>query len=191
MRINLKMPEVKMKTKRWMTIGATSGVALIIAVVYLATAPQSSRESSEYVPFLSFQALPYEGSVTLRGGENQPGKEDFDKGMKAYAQADYRHASTSIRSAVKKSPDQGEWWMYLGICGYLQHDSELAEKALTRADGLSQDRAKINSRWFLAQTYLLKGDRAHAGQLLEWIVAQNKEHATEASQLLTHLQTNK
>jgi len=172
---------------RWATVGATTGLVLIVAAVYLVTVPPSSRMSGRYVPFLSFQALPYEGSMTLRGEGAIPGKEDFDKGMEAYLQADYPRAARLIQRAVGKSPDRAEWWLYLGVCGYLQHDPAKALKALERADELSQGAVKIRARWFLTQACLLKGDHARAEPMLEWIILQNKDYSKDAFQLLSRL----
>jgi tetratricopeptide (TPR) repeat protein len=170
----------------WPALG-TTGVVALAAVVYFLVVPTEMQTSSSYVPYLRFQVLPYEGSLTLRGETVLEGKEQFDKGMEAYLRADYKQAAKYLKIAVDKSPKQADWWLYLGVCHFLRRDAKPAIKALDRADELAQGSIRIRTRWFLAQAYLLQGDRDKAEPLLEWVVTQKKDYADEASDLLLHL----
>ncbi|MCX6601837.1 MAG: hypothetical protein NT025_09815 [bacterium] len=171
----------------WTALGTAAAMILLVVTFQFVVRPNESPSDSRCVPFLSFQALPYEGSLTLRGEGAVAGKEDFDKGMEAYLQADYRRATKYLRQAVNQSSGQAEWWLYLGVCSYLQRDAKQAMKALGRADELAQGRVKLRARWFLAQTYLLNGDRDRAEPLLEWIVAQKRDYYQDATDLLNRL----
>jgi hypothetical protein len=73
------------------------------------------------------------------------------------------------------------------VCSYLQRDAKQAMKALGRADELARGRLKLRARWFLAQTYLLNGDRDRAEPLLEWIVAQERDYCQDAADLLNRV----
>jgi tetratricopeptide (TPR) repeat protein len=184
LRQTLKRPPVL-----WTALGTAVAMILVVVTFQFVGQPTESPSGSRCVPFLSFQALPYEGSLTLRGEEARAGKEDFDKGMEAYLQADYQRAARYLRAAVGKSSDQAEWWLYLGVCSYLQRDAKRAIQSLGRADELAQGRVKLRARWFLAQTYLLAGDRDRAEPLLEWIVAQKRDYSQDATDLLNHVRT--
>jgi Flp pilus assembly protein TadD len=172
---------------RWATIGTSTGVALLAVVLYVVAMPQQPRTARRYVPILSFQALPYEGTLTLRGDSPAKGQQDFDSGIKDYLQGDYKQATKLIKRAVERTDDRAEWWLYLGVCNYLQHDADPAIKALCRADNLAQGGLKVQTRWFLAQSYLLEGDRKSAEPMLEWVSAQNKDRSNEAFALLSKL----
>jgi tetratricopeptide (TPR) repeat protein len=172
------------------TVVATVTVAILLVVTFRwAVKPNESVSARRWAPFLSFQALPYEGSLTLRGGESVAGQEEFDRGMEAYLQADYGRAARHLRQAVRRSPDQAEWWLYLGVCAYLQRDAQQAIPSLGRADQLGQGRMRGRARWFLAQSYLLGGERDRAEPLLEWIVTQDQDYARDAAQLLNRLRS--
>jgi tetratricopeptide (TPR) repeat protein len=170
----------------WSTAGTLTGLAILLSIIYLVVSPRTPL-TGRYVPLLSFQALPYEGSMTLRGEAAVKGQEDFDAGMQAYLRTDYKEAARHLKRAVEKTSDRAEWWLYLGICSYLQHDPKPAIRALGRADELARGSDRIRARWFLAQAHLLQGNRESAEPLLEWIVTQNKDYYKEAFDTLTRL----
>ena len=171
----------------WRAAGVAVGIALVAVVIYVAVSNTGTRGTTPYMPMLSFKVLPYEGTLTLRGAEKIEGQELFEQGMEAYLQADYKKAIKLLRQATAKSADQPTWWLYLGVCHYLLRDAKPAIKTLSRADELAQGPVRIRSRWFLAQAYLLNGDRDSAEPLLEWIVTQKKDHQDDATNLLTKL----
>jgi hypothetical protein len=171
----------------WRATGVAVGIALVAVVVYVAVLNKETPSTSPYVPMLSFRVLPYEGSLTLRGGEKIDGQEIFDQGMEAYVQTDYKKAARLLRQATSKTGDQPTWWLYLGVCQYLLRDPKAAIKTLSRADELAQGAVKIRSRWFLAQACLLNGDRDRAEPLLEWIISQKRDHQEDAANLLGKL----
>ena len=171
----------------WTAVGTAAAMILLVVTFQFVGRPNESPADRRWVPFLSFQALPYEGSLTLRGEGAVAGKEDFDQGMEAYLQADYKRAAKYLKQAVGKSSGQAEWWLYLGVCSYLQRDAKQAIASLGRADGLAQGSLKFRARWFLAQAYLLTADRDRAEPLLEWIVTQKRDYCKDASELLNRV----
>jgi tetratricopeptide (TPR) repeat protein len=174
---------------RWTAIGAGTAVTALAVILLVVMAPKQEA-SRRYMPMLTFQALPYEGSLVLRGEGAADGQKDFDAGMQAYLQADYKQAMRLIGKAVEKSPDRAEWWLYLGVCGYLQRDPGPTIKALRQADGIAQGGVKLRTRWFLAQAYLLAGDRESAEPMLEWVIAQEQDYSKEAFNILNRLRNS-
>ena len=138
---------------------------------------------SPYLPYLSFQRLPYR-LEKLRGEEATQGEQLFHQGMNDYLRGNYKGASNSLKRAVEKDPNNGIWWLYLGVCYYLNHQSKRAIGALTKADSLTQYSQKVRSRWYLAQAYLLEGDADRAIPLLEWIRDQKMGYSAQADSLL-------
>ncbi len=139
---------------------------------------------SPYLPYLSFQRLPYR-LEKLRGEEATQGEQLFHQGMNDYLRGNYKGAINSLKRAVEKDPNNGIWWLYLGVCYYLNHQSKRAIEALTKADALTQYSQKVRSRWYLAQAYLLQGDADRAIPLLEWIRGQKMGYSAQADSLLT------
>jgi hypothetical protein len=121
----------------WTTMATAVAMILLVVTFQFVAKPKESSADRRWVPFLSFQALPYEGSLTLRGEEAVAGKEDFDRGMEAYLQADYRGATRYLKRALNQSPKQAEWWLYLGVCSYLQRD---AKQAIAGVDRRAEER---------------------------------------------------
>jgi len=137
-----------------------------------------------YLPYLSFEKLPYRPQK-LRGEMATEAERLFHEGMNNYLKNNYKSAIGNLKNAIEKDPDNGSWWLYLGVCYYLDHQGKQAIEALTGADTMTQHSLKIRSRWYLAQAYLLQGDTDRAIPLLEWIMGQRREYAAQAGSLLT------
>ncbi len=132
---------------------------------------------------LAFETLPYQ-PMKLRGTTGDA-ERSFDEGMEYYLRGNYRDAISNLNKAVEKTPENGAWWLYLGVCHYLERDAKAAIKALTRADSLTQYSNKTRARWYLAQAHLLNDDANQAIPLLQWLIDQRKTYADKADSLLT------
>jgi tetratricopeptide (TPR) repeat protein len=171
---------------KWKMLGAGGAVVLSAAVVLLLVlAPP--RIDEHIIPLLSFQALPYEGSIRIRGESQLRGQSDFDTGMQAYGLGDYAHAIPRLQRAVDESPDQGLWWLYLGVSCFLQQDAKSAITSLRKSDLLITGDNQPKVRWFLAQSYLLAGKRSEALPLLNGLASGNNEYSSRAADLRTRL----
>jgi tetratricopeptide (TPR) repeat protein len=179
------LADVSMK---WKLLGAGGAFALSAAVVLLLVF-SSPKIAGQYVPLLSFQALPYEGSIRLRGDSSNPGQSDFDGGMRDYLFGNYAHAIPQFKHAVRQSPNQGEWWLYLGVACYLEKDIKRALASLQKADALLAGDNQNTVRWYLAQSYLLAGMRSEAESLLDGLAARNNEYTSRAIDLRNRLRT--
>jgi len=161
--------------------------ALVLIRMYYWPPHIGTSETNPYERILTFESLPYQ-LLELRGtaGEADP---SFDEGMKAYLEGNYGDAIVNLRNAVEKAPENGSWWLYLGVCYYLERDAKAAVKALARADTLAQFSDKTRARWYLAQAHLLNGDANQAIPLLQWLIDQEKTYAGKADSLLRIVQS--
>jgi len=164
--------------------GWVPAAVVVTALLLMITLPLFHHPENPYLTYLSFDKLPYQPQK-LRGEMASQAERFFHKGMNEYLRGNYRGAIGNLREAVEKDPDNGTWWLYLGVCYYLNHQGKQAIEALTRADGLTQYSLNVKSRWYLAQAYLLQGDADRAIPLLERIRDQKREYATQADSLLT------
>jgi len=158
--------------------------AAVVVTALLLFVTLLHHPDNPYLAYLSFEKLPYRPQK-LRGEMATEAERLFHQGMNDYLRSDYRGAIGNLRKAVEKAPDKGAWWLYLGVCYYLDHQGKQAIEALTKADTLTQHSLKIRTRWYLAEAHLLQGDVDRAIPLLEWIRAQKREYAAQADSLLT------
>jgi len=140
-----------------------------------------------YASILTFDSLTYQ-PLELRGTAGEADR-SFNEGMEYYLKGNYKDTISRLTNAVEKAPENGTWWLYLGVCHYLERDAKAAVKALTRADSLSQFSDKTRARWYLAQAHLLNGDANQAVPLLQWLIDQRKTYAGKADSLLTRVQS--
>ncbi|MDD5087482.1 MAG: hypothetical protein PHI18_01615 [bacterium] len=161
----------------------TPAAAAMAAIGLFLVLGRNPQVSDGYQPLLSFRALPYE-SITFRDWPTQRAERLFDEGMKFYVAQAYDSAAILIEQAVQLQPQMGPWWLYLGVCRYLQRDPVPAIEALQKADSLNSMIFSVRTRWYLAQSYLLNGDTTRAMPLLEWIVEQDLGYRQEAAELM-------
>jgi hypothetical protein len=170
--------------------GPAIGVVAVV-VLFLLITPFSGNPYLDHlsVEKLSFNELHGYEATHLRGGNVSEADSLFLLGMDDYLANNYKGAIGKIEDALEIAPDKGNWWLYLGVCYYLDHKANPAIEALTMADSLTQFYNKERARWYLAQAYLLKKDSQKAVPLLEWIVAQNRIYAEKADTLLKAVQS--
>ena len=140
-----------------------------------------------YLSYVRYDELPYQ-PLELRGTTTTEGKRFFDQGMRGYMRKDYATAIKNLKLAVQSEP-QAQWWLYLGVSHFMNHESTPAIRALEMADTLSSPFLKTTVRWYLAQAYLVeqKGDRAKP--LLESVVASKSARSASADSLLAHIRS--
>ncbi len=158
--------------------------AAVVVTALLLFVTLLHHPENPYLTYLSFEKPPYRPQK-LRGEMASQAEHLFHKGMNEYLRGNYRGAIGNLREAVEKDPDNGTWWLYLGVCYYLDRQGKQAIETLARADTLTQYSLNVKSRWYLAQAYLLQGDTDRAIPLLEWIRGQKREYAAQADTLLT------
>jgi len=157
--------------------------AAVVVIALLLFVTLFHHPESPYLTYLSFEKLPYR-SEKLRGEVATQAEQLFHQGMNDYLKGNYKGAINSLKKAVEKAPDNGIWWLYLGVCYYLNHQPKRAIEALTKANALTQYSQKVRSHWYLAQAYLLQGDVDRAIPLLEWIRDQKMGYSAQADSLL-------
>jgi len=156
--------------------------AAVVVTALLLFVTLLRHPENPYLTYLSFEKLPYRPQ-TLRGEMATEAERLFHEGMNDYLRGNYKGAIGSLRDAVTEAPDNGSWWLYLGVCYYLDHKGKRAIESLTRADALTQHSLKVRTRWYLAEAHLLQGDADKAIPLLEWISAQKMGYAAQADSL--------
>lgn len=164
------------------------GFALVLVLSFYIILPVKQQIESPFETCLSFEKLPYQ-PIELRNGMANEAEQYYLNGMEDYLEDDYASAISKLRRAVRMQPDEGKWWLRLGVCYFLNRQPEPAIEALTKADELTQLSYKIRTRWYLAQSYLLKGDSENAVPLLEWVAAQDRTYADEANSSLKSIHT--
>ncbi len=171
------------KTTRLLITAGVICAALVVIILFNSTPgsknPYQSYLDSEKAPFLQ---------IRLRGDKFSDAQQLFYEGMKEYRRDNFNGAIQHLEKAVDKTPDQGDWWLYLGVSYYLNHKSERAIEALTRADLLLENSQKWRARWFLTQAFLLSGDADKAVPLLKKISNRDDEYAEKAKRLLSQVQ---
>jgi tetratricopeptide (TPR) repeat protein len=163
-------------------------LAVVAVCLFFLLRPAQHEVQSPFLPKLSFNKLIYQ-PIETRGESMTEGKRHFDEGMSLYVHGDYESAIKSLRKAVKVSPDNDKFWLYLGVTYYLEHKPELAVDALTHADTLASSSFKTRTGWYRAQAYLLAGDSSRAVPLLDRVIHEQREYANEADTLLTRIRS--
>lgn len=159
---------------------AVVATALLLFTIF----PLLHRPDNPYLNVLFFEKVPYRPQ-TLRGEMATESERLFLEGMSSYLIDDYKGAIDNLQKAVGEAPENGSWWLYLGVCYYLDRQGKRAIEALTRADALTQHSLKVRARWYLGQAHLLRGDVDRAIPLLEWVRDRRREYGAEAESLLT------
>jgi tetratricopeptide (TPR) repeat protein len=166
-------------------IPATSTVAAVFITLF-SFLPKNQLVPTNYLAYLAFDKLSYQ-SMELRDSPETDAHTQFEKAMAYYLVDDYASAAAQLQRAVEMSPDRANWWLYLGVCYYLQNMPDQAIPALAKADSLSELSLQIKARWYLAQALLAKGDAGKAVPLLKWIQAQNRAYSGRADTLLANV----
>jgi tetratricopeptide (TPR) repeat protein len=144
---------------------------------------------SPFAACLNFEKLPYQ-SIDVRGESIAQGKQYFDSGMAQYLRNDYRKAIDNLRQAAKSSPNDERIWLYLGVASFLDRQPDLSVEALTTADTIASPALKTRTGWYRAQAYLLAGDSGKAVPLLDRVIRERREYASEAEALLVKIRSD-
>lgn len=156
-------------------------VAMIL--ILLLILPPVPRPENPYTSLLAFDKIPYR-QMQLRTVPAAEGQQWFEAGMDEYLHDNFKGAISQLKRAVKNSPGDGTWWLYLGVSYYLDHQAQPAIEALTEADRLTEYSLKNRAQWYLAQAYLLAGQAEAAIPLLDSLAHRMMEYAPEADSLL-------
>jgi hypothetical protein len=78
--------------------------------------------SGRYDPFIKLLPMDNPTPLVLRGTSQPSGQDSYLNGVNAYVEADYKRAERCFAKAVSQSPDQGDWWLILGVCQFLRHN---------------------------------------------------------------------
>lgn len=166
---------------------AVAVAVVVLAVLQLRTVRRSDVD--HLMPYLTFEKLPYKYG-NLRGEQETEALRFFQKGMIRYKEDDYEGAAEYLGKATEKIVDSGQWWLYLGVSYYLDRRGGEAVKALAQAERLTTGARNVQSRWYLAQSYILAGEAGRAIPLLKGIADQREGYAEEASSLLNRLDSS-
>ena len=168
-----------------------AGVIVIAVLCALIYSPTGSN--LEKLPYPLQPPYSGESELTLRDYTLIGGEQFFSKGISCYSSNDYKAAIENLLKAVAKDPTEGEWWLYLGVSYFLDDQPQPAINALTNADKFILPVFMPHAKWYLAQSYILKGNPDLAIPLLEWICDQkdNSIYASRAEVQLKNISKNK
>jgi len=161
--------------------------ALAVAAAVLFIVYFSRDQLNPYEDLLSFAPLDSPSTIVLRSDTMIDGEEYFNQGIESYNQKDYKTAIEHLQKATKISPSQGTWWLVMGTCYFLQRETDDAIEVLNHADRITSGRTKRETRWYLANSYLLDKYPQPATELLEWLIHEDKEYSNRAVELLEQL----
>ncbi len=168
--------------------GMVPAMVMTTVLILLLILPPTPGTDNPYLPLLSFQKAPYRlGS--LRGPAATEAQQSFESGMEKYLEDHFNEAVVHLREAVELNPDEGKFWLYLGISHYLNRQAEPAIEALTIADSLTEYSLSSRTRWYLAQAYLLADRDDDATPILVSLASQKRDYAQKADSLLTKIQS--
>ncbi len=148
--------------------------------------PPSTVPENPYLPYLTFEKalhIPLDDSRAVQSESFQ----FFSKGMSLYQNDQYHQAIEHLQMAAENDPDEGIFWLYLGICQYLDRQVEDAVETLYKARNLVDPVKKNTANWYLSQTYLLEGEASSAVPLLISLIDQDLEYAEESAALLENI----
>jgi tetratricopeptide (TPR) repeat protein len=136
---------------------------------------------------LRIEALPTD-QVT-RGVAGPPEiRAAYAKAMAAYANRDYPEAAELFHQLTAIAPEDAAAFLYLGSAQLLRGRAADAVPALQKAASLAgSSRVGEESRWQLAEAYVLLRDLAAARQELQQVVALNSDLRADAEALLRRI----
>lgn len=139
-------------------------------------------QANPYKKLLTSEPLPGEIGIVYR---DTPGsaQQQFDQGMHDYLAKDYHSAARAFRLALEQAPDEGPWWLYLGVCYYLEREPQKAIEALGKVNEPAESPFKAKAQWYLAHSLLMKRKADQAIKLLNWQIEQDTRYADEAKAL--------
>jgi len=183
--------QTKMKTSteksKFRVVYWSVSIAVAAAAVFLVIGRMPDLKDSRFSLYINVRPMDSPTSLLLRGESPPPGNENYQNGLAEYAKGDYNRAERLFTRAVKESPEQGEWWLILGVCQVLLKNSDAAIQSLMEADKLTTGESQRKARWYLSQSYLMNDDLDNSVKLLEWLVNERKDHADDARNLLWKL----
>ena len=146
----------------------------MIAVIFVIFSPFANQMDKLSYPLIP----PFEGEseFLLRDLSLNEGEQHFTKGISEYSANKFGSAVSHLEKAVENRPNQGEWWLYLGVSCYLDGRYEQAIQALLKADSLISPLYKPHAKWFLAQAQLQNDNPDEAARLLKWICDQEENN---------------
>jgi len=159
--------------------------ALAVIALLILSFPNGSERVNPYLPILSFDKFAYQ-EMPSRAMSAAPSTDSlFSKAMAAYNANDYKSAEQLLLNATQESPNEWSIWFFLGVTYYLDKQAAPAIAALLQADSLNRYALEIETKWYLAQAYLLNNDPEKALPYFLWIQEKPGEYASRAEALAT------
>ena len=162
--------------------------AVAVALILLFTLPYGPQPLNPYLTCLNFEKAPYK-LMQPRAAAESEAQGLFITGMNEYLQNDFKGAVNYLTKAVERSPNEGPWWLYLGVSLYLDRQAKPALIALIKAETLTDYSLKYTAQWYLAQAHLLAADADRAIPLLEGLATLKKDYAEDANALLVKVRS--
>jgi tetratricopeptide (TPR) repeat protein len=166
--------------------------AVAVALILIFLLPWG-RSPNPYLPYLDYSKAPY-SRVAFRGPAGQinvEAQKAFNAGMAEYLRDNYDLAIQHLKRAVRRAPEESQYWFYLGVSQYLARHPGSGIEALNRALSTTDESLRAKARWYLAQAYLLRGDLKQVQLHLHEIIGVGGEYSARADSLLKQIETFK
>jgi tetratricopeptide (TPR) repeat protein len=163
---------------RFQVLVPVAGALVVLALI------TTMVQGNPYDKIITKEPLPCEVGLTYRR-VSPTTQEQFDQGMSDYSMKQYDAAIRKFRLALQQAPDEGLWWLYLGVSYYLDRRPDEAIAALNSVNEPAQSPFNAKAQWYKANALLMKRKPVEALSLLNWQIEQNTRYANDAKSLIS------
>lgn len=134
------------------------------------------------------EPLPYHPLRIKQGTTVDEADRLFNEGMQYYSSHDYSRAINKLMEAVSHQPQNPNFHFYLALSYLLTDQTDAAIPHLQRTIELRESSNSEIVYWYLANAWLLKGNKTEALQALEDVVAFDGEYAWRAKEIISDIE---
>lgn len=183
--VSTALPSAEVRPTTWLSIWRAAALLGLIGLVFGFLAVWKPDSPSQRLA----QVTPLPAQVDPTTPTNDPYHAAWIRGLHAYSEGKYGQAEKHLRAALALEAAHAEAYLYLGSALLLQKQVDPAIESLSMSVSLaSAPEYWEESRWQLAQAFLLEGSPDPAVALLRDIVRDGRRHRTEATEQLTQVQ---
>ncbi len=147
------------------------------------------RHEELFKELAEIKTPPLYAPSTIRGSKSDRALEKFRQGMEDYQKGNYLQAAGVLQEASALDPSHLPSRFYLGISLLMANQTDEAIGQLSKLAGPETDPYQDESHWYLSKAYFRKKDLENARKELELVAALNRQHASEARQVLERLKS--
>ncbi|MBK8230840.1 MAG: tetratricopeptide repeat protein [Candidatus Eisenbacteria bacterium] len=183
--VSTALPQAEVQPTTWLSIWRAAALLGLVGLVLGFLAVWKPDTPTERLA----RVTPMPAQVDPKTPTSDPYHAAWVRGLHAYGEGKYGQAEKHLRAALALEAAHAEAYLYLGSALLLQKQVDPAIESLSMAVSLaSAPEYWEESRWQLAQAFLLEGSPDPAGALLRDIIRDGRRHRSEATEQLTQVQ---